>query len=272
MTQVPMFCPMMMGMAAPKVTAPVTLRPWRIPTEAEEDWMMPVSTAPASTPRTGFCRERNRLRNHASSSRKPMAPDIRSMPVMSTMKPSSTMPAPFRLSFRPAMYRRMPMTPSRGARVVGLKICTRKLSPSRLARERIHAVTVVPTLAPMMMPMACRSTMIPELTKPTTITVVAEEDWITAVTARPSRKPLMGVSLIRARIVWSLPPAWRSSALPMTSIPKRNSARPPSSEITWRIYPVVVIRNYLSFFTNYSTAFYTSLSYQPCPEHATPLS
>jgi len=33
----------------------------------------------------------------------------------------------------------------------------------------------------------------PELTKPTTITEVAEEDWITAVTPVPSRTPLMGV-------------------------------------------------------------------------------
>ena len=33
----------------------------------------------------------------------------------------------------------------------------------------------------------------PELTKPTTITEVAEEDWITAVTPVPSRTPFSGV-------------------------------------------------------------------------------
>ena len=33
----------------------------------------------------------------------------------------------------------------------------------------------------------------PELTKPTTITDVADEDWITAVTPVPSRIPLIGV-------------------------------------------------------------------------------
>ena len=33
----------------------------------------------------------------------------------------------------------------------------------------------------------------PELTKPTTITEVAEEDWMTAVTAVPSSTPFSGV-------------------------------------------------------------------------------
>ena len=36
-TQVPIFCPIIMGMAEPKVMAPVALKAWRIPTEAEED-------------------------------------------------------------------------------------------------------------------------------------------------------------------------------------------------------------------------------------------
>ena len=39
-----------------------------------------------------------------------------------------------------------------------------------------HDVIVVPMLAPIIMPTACVSFIIPELTKPTTITVVADED------------------------------------------------------------------------------------------------
>ena len=42
--------------------------------------------------------------------------------------------------------------------------------------DRIQLVMVVPILAPMMTPAACDRRMMPELTKPTTITVVAEED------------------------------------------------------------------------------------------------
>ena len=44
----------MMGMAEPKVTSPVLDSACRMPTEAEEDWMMTVTTTPTSTPRTGL--------------------------------------------------------------------------------------------------------------------------------------------------------------------------------------------------------------------------
>ena len=42
--------------------------------------------------------------------------------------------------------------------------------------SRIDAVILVPILAPMMIPIACFNFIIPELTKPMTITVVAEDD------------------------------------------------------------------------------------------------
>ena len=56
---------------------------------------------------------------------------------------------------------------------------------------------LVPKIAPMTTPIACLTCIMPELTKPTTITDVAEEDWITAVTPVPSKTPLMGVLLSR---------------------------------------------------------------------------
>ena len=40
---------------------------------------------------------------------------------------------------------------------------------------RIQAVTVVPTFAPIITLIACFKVIMPELTKPTTITVVADE-------------------------------------------------------------------------------------------------
>ena len=43
-------------------------------------------------------------------------------------------------------------------------------------RQSIQPVILVPILAPMIIPIACFSFIIPELTKPITITVVAEED------------------------------------------------------------------------------------------------
>ncbi len=40
-----------------------------------------------------------------------------------------------------------------------------------------------------MTPTACRTFIMPELTKPTVMTEVAQDDWITAVTPHPSRTP-----------------------------------------------------------------------------------
>lgn len=45
----------------------------------------------------------------------------------------------------------------------------------------------------MTMPMACLTCIMPELTKPTTITEVAEEDWMMAVTPVPRSTPLRGL-------------------------------------------------------------------------------
>ena len=51
--------------------------------------------------------------------------------------------------------------------------------------DTIHAVTVVPIFAPKMIPIAWVNERISAFTKLTTITVVAPEDWIIAVTANP---------------------------------------------------------------------------------------
>ena len=86
------------------------------------------------------------------------------------------------------------------------------MSPSMPAILRSQAVTVVPILAPMMTWMDCRRVMRPEFTKPTTITVVAEELWITAVTPRPVRSPASLLVVTRLRSTFSPLPARRSRA------------------------------------------------------------
>ena len=167
---------------------------------------MAVSPAPNRMPTRGLLKEIISFANQGSFSRKPMESPIMSIPVISAIKPSMMVPTPFFFS-EFVMYSTMPKIPIRGARVVGLNSLMRKLSPSSPDRDKIHAVTVVAMLEPMITPTACFSVMMPELTKPTTMTVVAEEDWMTAVTARPSRKPLNTVELIFARMVCNLPPA-----------------------------------------------------------------
>ena len=80
------------------------------------------------------------------------------------------------------------------------------------ARLSIQAVTVVPMLAPMMTFMACFKVMSPEFTKPTTITVVAEELWIIAVTPRPVSSPAILLVVSLPSRLRSFPPARRSRA------------------------------------------------------------
>ena len=94
-------------------------------------------------------------------------------------------------------------------------------------RDRIHEVMVVPILAPIMIPTACESCMIPELTNPTTITVVADDDWMTAVTATPSSTAIIRFDVSFSNICSSLPPDSFARPSPIASIPYRNMAKPP---------------------------------------------
>ena len=85
---------------------------------------------------------------------------------------------------------------------------------------------LVPMLAPMMMPIAWKRVIMPELTKPTTITVVAEEDCMTEVTPAPRSSPLSGVLVTRYRKDSSLSPATRFKPSPISDMPYINSATP----------------------------------------------
>ena len=53
---------MMIGIADAIVMAPVLASACSTPTEAEDDWIIAVNTAPASTPRIGFENRSSRLR------------------------------------------------------------------------------------------------------------------------------------------------------------------------------------------------------------------
>ena len=66
-------------------------------------------------------------------------------------------------------------------------------------RERIHAVSVVPIFAPKMTYSVWPNFMIPELTRPTSITVTAEEDCTAMVMAAPSSRLMsMAVDTVRS--------------------------------------------------------------------------
>ena len=78
--------------------------------------------------------------------------------------------------------------------IIGIvKALISTLNPSS---EMIHAVAVVPILAPIMTPIACVRLRSPAFTKLTTITVVADEDWIIAVMKSPVSAPRKRLDVI----------------------------------------------------------------------------
>ena len=99
-------------------------------------------------------------------------------------------------------------------------------SPTSRAMSR--PVTVVPMLAPMMIHTAWFRVIMPALTKPTTMTVVAEEDWITAVMAAPTSTPKKRLAVSRSRICFIRLPAAASRPELIICMPYRNRARPPN--------------------------------------------
>ena len=135
-----------------------------------------MSNAPAITPSTGFVNIVRMLAKPASVRKPETAADIVSMPNISTEKPRSITPiSRFLPDFAP-IYSRIPMSERMGVKEEGLSISIYHAFPSSPERLSTQDVIVVPTFAPMITLIACESVSKPELTKPTTITVVAEED------------------------------------------------------------------------------------------------
>ena len=134
-----------------------------------------------------------------------------------------------------------------GVNELGLSNSTNKLSPWIPVRLSSHDVTVVPILAPIIMPTAWLSFMIPELTNPTTITVVADDDWITAVTPAPKSTALIGELVNFSKICSSLPPEVLASPSPITCIPYKNRASPPIIVNTPNISMLILISTHTSY-------------------------
>ena len=127
-------------------------------------------------PRNGFWNAVRMLVNAGLSARGSTAPLIILIPTIRTAKPTKIEPKFFFESFLQNISRIMPIKANTAENDEGLSSFIIILSPSMPERLKIHEVIVVPTFAPIMMPIACRSFIMPEFTKPTTITVVADDD------------------------------------------------------------------------------------------------
>ena len=95
--------------------------------------------------------------------------------------------------------------------------------------DMIHAVSVVPMLAPMITDMACASVSSPALTNDTVITVVAVDDCTAAVTNIPVRSPVNLLVVIAPKTCLRWEPAIFCRASLIDFIPNISNASEPMS-------------------------------------------
>ena len=138
--------------------------------------MIAVRMVPASTPRIGLENFVNILVNSGTSARGATDELIVFMPNIRIEKPHIIVPTVFFLSLLENNSMNTPITARIGEKEEGFSILIKKLELSIPVRLKIHEVIVVPTFAPMMITTAWDNFIMPELTNPTAMTVVAEDD------------------------------------------------------------------------------------------------
>ena len=155
--------------------------------------------------------------------------DIMVIPCMRIAKPMSIEPISLCLCCLHTISMIIPISATMRAKQEGFRNWSNRLSfPSIPESDRIHAVSVVPISDPKITPTVCGSSMIPELTNPMSITVMADEDWMAIVMIAPIVSPLKGLSVALRRSFSSLPPAVFFKDSDSTRIPYRKKASPPN--------------------------------------------
>ena len=190
-----------------------------MPTEAAELWIMPVNPAPTSTPRIGLWKAVSISWNFGEFASGDTESDISDIPVIMIAKPTRIRPISLCLFFFAPIISITPMIATIGANEVGLSIFTNGFFPSTPARLSIQAVSVVPMSEPKHTPTVCSSDISPELTKPTSITVIADDDCIAIVTTIPSMIAINLFEVIFLSATSSLPPVSFSRPVDITFIP-----------------------------------------------------
>ena len=146
----------------------------------------------------------------------------------------------------------MPAISAKGASVDGVKNL-RIEPPSALtsSSRMIWPVTVVPTFAPTIIPRDCLSEIMPAVTRPEVITMVAVDDWMTAVTITPRKKALTGLFVTFSITTFNVPEDPSFRLFPMSFIPYKNKASPPNSAITLNMFMLFsfLCRCFLNLYT-----------------------
>ena len=140
------------------------------------------------------------------SARVSTAPLMLSSPLNRMPKPMAMLPMFLELRKLTNMISTMPITRATGASVLGRNSCSQTAAEESMSSRRmIWPVTVVPTLAPTTTPSDWCSDNIPAATRPEVMTMVAVEDWISAVTARPRKKARTGPPVSFSIATFSVP-------------------------------------------------------------------
>ena len=150
-----------------------------------------------------------------------MEEDIKSSPINKKPNPVNISPICLFFASRANKTIPAPIPTRRGAKNSGFSI-----SPHSLM-ETIQLVTVVPIFAPIIIPTACVRFIIPALTKPTTITVVADELCTIAVIPAPISTPKSRLEVNTPKSCCIRLPADFCRPSAMLFIPYKNIPRPP---------------------------------------------
>ena len=186
-----------------------------MPTLAAELCITPVTPAPMSMPTRGLSAFIIQLRKTSESLSGSMAFCISSIPINSMPKPASACPTYFSEFFLAKRIINAPINIAIGA------------IPVRFSETRT-LVVVVPIFAPIITPIACVKFIRPVLTKPTTITVVAEELCISVVMRKPTSTARKRFFVIFSSKCLRRDPAASSSPSPISLIPYKSKPRPPA--------------------------------------------
>ena len=151
----------------------------------DELCMMAVNIAPMRTRSIGLLIAARKVLTPSRDAKSDMELLIRDRPTKSIPSPDRIPPhvCPVLLFEKSAMKAPTP------AKAENTMVVERELLPPNIPRATICAVMVVPILAPYIMVAACESEIIPALTKPIVMTVVAPELCIAAVPNVPMPTP-----------------------------------------------------------------------------------
>ena len=167
---------MMIGRAIEKSMTPVEASACKMPTAADALCSTQVNSVPKRIPSMGLENVVRMRKNVGSLRSGETAPDMALMPNISTAKPIRMSPMWRFVWLLENMRSTMPTTEIMPVSVAVENRSIQPPPPPRSERQMIQPVMDVPRMAPMTMEMAWRTRIMPEFTKPTTMTDVADDD------------------------------------------------------------------------------------------------